>query len=292
MNALTGSAFAREALGPIQRRYAIGVSQTSAVLLETLHHRQGRGLFDLTLLIIAMWRPPWQSPAFERLKGAFEPPSGVGRVIFVESEGDLLLSEAESFRRAVPLEAFRVYELAGAAHGPSPANPTDGSAVVRAMLLRGDAWVRQGAPPPASVLVEVAPSGAVDPVHGVHTGILRDDDGNARGGVRLPDIAIGRARFIGADLAANLAAERRLRPVRLVGAMVDLACAPRPGTTGPRFRSHDDYVEQFTRAVASLVEAGFLLPADAEVFRQSAAASKVGELGTCATNPSPVPPMR
>ncbi len=197
VNALTESAFAREALGPIERRYALGLSQTSAALLETLNHPQGRGLFDLTVLLITMWRPPWQSPGvLERLEGAFEPPSGVARVIFVESEGDLLLSEAASFRRVAPLEGFRVYELAGLSHRPTTSNPTDGSPVARAMFLRGDAWVRQGTPPPASVLLEVAPSGAVDPVHGIHTGILRDDDGNARGGVRLPDVAIGRARFV------------------------------------------------------------------------------------------------
>lgn len=293
VNALTQSAFAREALGPIERRYAIGVSQTSAVLLETLHHPQGRGLFDLTFLIIAMWRPPWRSPGvFERLEKPFEPPSGVGRLIFVESEGDLLLSEAASFRRVVSLDSFRVYELAGAAHGPTPANPTDGSAVVRAMFLRGDAWVRQGTLPPASVLLEVAPSGAVDPVHGVHTGILRDDDGNARGGVRLPDVAIGRARFVAADITADAVAARRPGRLWLEGSMVDLTCAPRPGATGPRFRSHDDYVEQFTRQVARLVEAGFLLPADAEALRQRAAASKVGEPSACTSSLPPSPRLR
>jgi alpha/beta hydrolase family protein len=43
---------------------------------------------------------------------------------------------------------------------------------------------------------------------------------------------------------------------------------PAPGAT-LRFRSHDDYVQQFARQLARLVEAGVLLPADAEAMRMN-----------------------
>jgi hypothetical protein len=201
-------------------------------------------------------------------------------MIFVESEGDLIISEAEQFRRAAALQDVRVYEVAGAAHVPSPTNPLDHYAVVRAAWTGGDAWVRLGKLPPPSMLLERDETGGPDPVYGFATGIARDADLNARGGVRLPDLHVGRARFIAADFS--------VAPLPgfdgLLGAMVDLACEPRPGADGgPRFRNHGAYVSQFSRQADRLVRHGFLLPADAELLKEGAAKSQVGKPGTCET---------
>jgi hypothetical protein len=117
----------------------------------------------------------------ELLPEEFLPLAGIGKVIFVESEGDLLISGARQFRRAVVGPAadpgsYAVYEVAGAPHLslPTPFNPLDFSGVVRAMLLSGDQWVRTGATPPPSLLLASAPEGAIDPVYGIETGIARD----------------------------------------------------------------------------------------------------------------------
>lgn len=168
------------------------------------------------------------------------------------------------FRGETTLGAFRVpYEIV------APENHGSGNGTV---LVE----------PPPSALLEEAPAGREDPVYGFETGIARDDDLNARGGVRLPDLHLGRARFIASDSTT--------RPPRvpsrfafLYGTMVDLACEPAPGsdTDEPRFRAHADYVGAFTRQVEKLQRQGFLLETDAAEMKERSAGSEVGKPGTC-----------
>jgi hypothetical protein len=284
--ALTTEPFAVEILGPLERRYAYGISQTASALMELQRNvaaTQGPSLFDLTLLHAALWRPPWAPPgAWQFLNDDFEPIEGVGRVLFVEAEGDQLVSDAEQFRRAAGVPDYRVYEVAGAAHLPTPSNPLDHFTVMRAIFVAGDRWVRSGVEPPPTTLLESAPAGQIDPVYGVETGIARDGDLNALGGVRLPDLAVGRARFVASDPATLPPGFPPVFAV-LTGSMVDLACEPLPGsdTDEPRFRNHGDYVNAFVRQVDELRRQGFLLEADAEAMKERAAESAVGKPGTC-----------
>lgn len=264
-----------------ERVYAYGVSQTTSVVLEMLFNPTSGELFDFTLLHIAGWHDHF-SPAgvWDFLDGDFTLPSGGGRMIFVESEGDLVLSDAEQFRRVAGQQDVRVYEVAGAAHVPSSTNPLDQYAVARSVWTRGDAWVRLGESPSPSMLLERDETGGLDPVYGFVTGIARDADLNARGGVRLPDLQVGRARYIASDFS--------VAPLPgfegLLGAMVDLACEPRSGSgVGPRFKNHGAYVSQFSRQADRLARQGFLLPADAKALKEEAATSQVGTPGTCET---------
>lgn len=285
--ALVAEPFGQKVLGEIDRRYAYGVSQTAAGLMElrrNLAATSGTDLFDLTLMHIAVWNAPFEPPgAWDFLDGAFEPVDIGGRVLFVESENDQIVSEAEQFGRAVGAPGYRVYEVAGAAHLPTPFNALDHVAVARALFVAGDAWVRRGTPPPPSALLESAPTGEIDPVYGFETGIARDENLNALSGVRLPDLAVGRAQFIAADPATPAPG---LPPpfAVLSGSTVDLACEPAPGSFGdrPRFRSHGDYVSRFVRQVNELRREGFLLPADAEAMKERASESEVGKPGSCA----------
>lgn len=287
--ALTTDPFATGILGSIDRRYAYGASQTAAVLLESLLGPSGQGLFDLTILHVALWRaqlpPPFaQGGVFDYLPDGsptpvpFVPPAGVGKVVFVSSEGDQIVSDSEFFRVAVGEPDYRLYEVAGAAHLPAPTNPLDHLMIVRALFVRADEWVRWGVQPPPSTLIEEDTSGGIDPVYGFPTGIARDGDLNALGGVRLPDLAVGRAQFIASDSSIGF-------PITipgLIGNMVDLACEPPAGETGgPRFSSHGDYVGAFVEQVNALRAAGFLLDADAELLKEQASESSVGKPGTC-----------
>jgi hypothetical protein len=277
--ALTTDPSLHDLLGRVERIYAYGVSQTSAVLLETLHGPMGQGLFDLTLLHIALWRPPFQPPGvFQHIDGEYLPAIGVGRVIFVESEGDQIASDSEQFRRSLVEEDYRVYEVAGAAHQPTPLNPLDHFAVVRALFAAGDLWVRLGIEPPPSTLLEESTTGDPDPVVGFFTGIARDEDLNALGGVRLPDLALGRAQYIASDFSLG-------GLPGILGNSLALACEPRPGssTDRPRFRNHGQYVAGFAHRALALVLARFLLIEDAVSLVQQAAESDVGKPGTCAT---------
>lgn len=285
--AITTEPFAVEILGQVDRRYAYGISQTAAVMLELQRNVAGtdrQDQFDLTLLHVALWHPPFfEDDQFDFLDGEFEPLEGVGRVLFVESEGDQVISDAEHFRRAIGVPGYRVYEVAGAAHQPTPDNPLDHLAVARALFVAGDAWVRTGVEPPPSAILEAAPAGQIDPVHGFETGIARNGDLNALGGVRLPDLAVGRAQFIASDPATL---GPGLPPVFAIlsGSMVDLACEPAwgsPTDDESRFRNHGAYVRTYVRHADELRLQGFLLPADANALKARAAESEVGKPGTC-----------
>lgn len=281
--ALTSEPFAADLLGPIERRYSYGVSQTSAVTLNLLLGPDGEGVFDLNLLHLRFWPEPVELDAeiFPRLTGDFTPPTGIGKVVVVQSESELVRTDAEQFRSAVGTPDYRLYEVAGSPHFPQapPLNPLDTSPVVRAAFDAADAWVRGGAPPPPSAVLASAPAGQLDPVYGEETGIARDDNLNALGGVRFPDLAIGRARFIASDF--SLDADSRFPGT--FGLWVDLACEPEAGSDSdePRFRNHGDYVSAFTRQVNELRRKGFLTEADAERLKERAADSEVGKPGSC-----------
>lgn len=282
--ALTSDPLALGMLGTIDRRYAYGVSQTAAVLMETLLGPFAEGLFDATLLHIALWRPYFTPPgAFDFLPDGspvpvpFTPPTGVGRVIFVESEGDQVVSDSELLRSAVGEPDYRIYETAGAAHQPTEANPLDHFMLMRAIFVRADEWVQWGIEPPASVLIAEDSSGSVDPVYGFPTGIARDADLNALGGVRLPQLEVGQAQYIASDFTVGF-------PITipgLIGNSIDLACVPVEGGSGSRFESHGEYVSHYVAQVNALRNGGFLLDEDADFLKEQAASSTIGQPGTC-----------
>ncbi|MFQ5720360.1 MAG: alpha/beta hydrolase domain-containing protein [Acidobacteriota bacterium] len=170
-----------------------------------------------------------------------------------------------------------MYEIAGAANtvDPSqvPLNGLDHTMILRSLFVRGDEWVRWDVEPPASRVMAEDISGAPDPVYGFPTGIARDTDLNAVGGVRFPDIEVGRAQFIAADFSIG--------PIPgLAGGRIDLACEPAPdGST--RFPNHGSYVSRSVKQVNALRKAGFLLDADADVLKEQAAESNVGQPGSC-----------
>jgi hypothetical protein len=273
--ALTADTTAARILGPIQRRYAYGVSSTTLPLLE-LQRRvasaQGSVPFDLTLLHGAIWGAPWPLGMWEFLDGPFEPITAAGRVMIVQSEGDLFISDAKQFRRAGEAPTYRIYEVAGASHLPSETNPLDHSAVMRALLIAGDAWVRSGVEPPPSSVLNAAPGDEVDAQYGRATGIARDSDLNALGGIRLPDLAVGRARFIASDMETLLPGFPPQAAV-VTGSVVDLACQPVADdpAAGPRFKDSAQYQRAVDTVLNELKDRRLLLDADITAFRTRAA---------------------
>jgi hypothetical protein len=119
------------------------------------------------------------------------------------------------------------------------------------------------------------PASDVDPGCFKPTGILRDDDDNARGGVRLPDLHVGRATYIASDPASIFNGLPGL-----LGDSIDLSCAvDEQGRR--RFRTHIGYVIRFAFQAIRLRRSGFLLEADAEFLVDDAIASSVGKPGSC-----------
>jgi hypothetical protein len=165
---------------------------------------------------------------------------------------------------------FRLWETAGAAHtsvrsmlqvqrkterewgsdvppasdlgGISP-NTFDMSPIRDAALDHLQRWMSEGVPPP------IAPRFVVT---GEPPAIERDADGMARGGIRLPAVAVPVATLRGGNDGGDLLAG-------LLG-----ACLPfSPEQLGARYVTRERYVDAVADAAAASVEAGFLLAADA-----------------------------
>ena len=170
-------------------------------------------------------------------------------------------------------EMYRVYEIAGAAHVPAPLYDTVGvewMPILRALFVAGDQWVTEDIAPPASTFIDVIPTDEPDPVYDVPTGIQRDENLNALGGIRLPDLVLGQAQFIAADLETW----------PKIGKLVDLTCEPLADGS-PRFESYDSYVRQFRAELEKLVAERFVLVDEMADLIQAAAASGIGTKDYC-----------
>jgi hypothetical protein len=139
-----------------------------------------------------------------------------------------------------------------------PPNTLSYDPAANAALRHLWSWMKDGAPPPEQDRVELA----AKPASGSQPELLRDELGNAIGGIRLPDFAVPTATHMGAS----------------VGPVPDLA-----GTSTPfsperlhaLYPDHATYVERYDRAVDEGLAKGFLLEEDAQRLRERAAAAPV-----------------
>jgi len=284
---------AQALVGQLQQLYGLGVSKTCEPL-HALVHSPGNSLLDLTLLFV----PTWPGEVHEQ-------PADSHPVMVFLAESDLVRAQVLSvhtgaLRGSSP--SYRSYEVAGAPHvsdvpfvravaGPmglssEDTTPLEWTPVARALFLAGHRWASEGVEPLPSMALTKAPTGQTDPVYQarygleLETGIARDGVGNALGGIRLPDLAIGRGQFIAFDPAS-------FAQWGLYGEFEDLKCESLADGS-PRFANHGAYVSQFTQQAESLVTEGFLLAADAERMVAEAAQSDVGKLEACAPAALPV----
>jgi hypothetical protein len=188
----------------------------------------------------------------------------------------------------------RMYDIAGGPHAIVPKAPTctmppgrlDWAPVSRALLLRLDAWVSHNTSPPTTELMPLeaarseppalrAPSKFASAVIQVPR---HDDDGNAEGGVRLPDIAapLGTNGGQNAPQTFTCMLVGSFRPFAATKADRERTGDARPSLE-ERYRSRDDYVNKVRIAAQDLEKRGFLLPEDAAVYVEEAASSKLFE---------------
>jgi hypothetical protein len=180
-------------------------------------------------------------------------------------------------------DRFRYWEVAGAAHGPrrdmerifaklmrdklqlpTPAGapPIDPATLVPvpwvpvqdAAVAHVQRWMTGGEPPPTQPRIDVAG----DPPR-----IRRDDDGNAVGGVRVPEMDVTLTRNIG-DLSEAGA-----------GGLMGLATPLPADVLRRRYPDLDTYVAAFRAAADKAVQAGVLRPRDAD---EAVAAAKSATL--------------
>ncbi len=280
-------------VGTLQKLYGIGVSKTCEPML-TMLASPAQSLVDFALLMVPSWP-----------HADFTPPVGATRVMVLNVESDRVtsaLTGGNSKALQQNTATYRSYEVAGAPHipdgprmrelslmygvTPEGTTPLDWAPVMRALFIAGHKWVTEGIEPPPSTHLWDAPFGQIDPtykdVYGLDlvTGINRDAMGNAMGGIRLPDVALGRGVYIAADPASFFG-------MALFGAFLDKQCEPLADGS-PRFASHAAYVSAFTAQAQALVDQRFLLPEDAQRLVNQAAASNVGDPVACTAAPVPV----
>ena len=194
----------------------------------------------------------------------------------------------------LPLPAnVRMYDIAGASHVllpiqneacKIPVATLDWTPVSRATLARLDQWVVNNTAPPPTTLLQLQlaqnmPATLRAPKHLANAVIQTpqlDADGNAIGGVRLPDHAVplgtnggqNEPQTFTCSLAGSYIAFAKTKAER------ETAHDTRPSIE-ERYKNQDDYVNQVRSASIKLMQAGFLLPDDAAVIIANAAANPI-----------------
>jgi hypothetical protein len=142
----------------------------------------------------------------------------------------------------------------------------DWSPLSRALLLHLDAWVSRGTKPPASELMSLEAAGGEPPALRAPTRLSaaviqvpkRDQDGNALGGVRLPDVAVPTGTHGGQNQPQTFTC-------MLIGSFSPFAATKaereRTGDARPsieeRYHGRDDYVNRIRIAAQDLLARGF-----------------------------------
>jgi Alpha/beta hydrolase domain len=207
------------------------------------------------------------------------PVSDGGKVIAYSSETD---AEWFGYAERGQTSNYRMMEIAGTSHIPTPVfpftdapaqNPADFRPVVRASFRNLIAWIA-GTPPPASNYITL-----LDEV-GEFLGLpfreaVRDADGNALGGVRLPSMPVSsQGREIGAPLGTYAPFEFATDDffILLSGHFTPFDEA----TLDARYPTHGAYVSRVAQAAHRLVERREILQADAQAYIREAVRSPIG----------------
>lgn len=206
-------------------------------------------------------------------------------VLDLQTEGDMLALRSHLTRQE-PSRHYRRWELAGAAHAETPrwvaevpppldygqgckeaVNTAPHHAVVKAALHVLTRWVRDGVAPPQSPAIELSDASAPDPV-------VRDQVGNAKGGIRLPEIVAPTATIDGgANTSAQESASGAARNFCFLFGRTRLFDQP---TIKSLYPTHEAFVRAFNRAADALVDQGYWLKPEAEAARKAARESNVG----------------
>jgi hypothetical protein len=206
-------------------------------------------------------------------------------ILDVQTEGDIVVLRSHLVRQS-DTSRFRLWEVAGGSHADehtlsrtNPSSPTSPGApcVVRAnsantfavvsrAVVSLDRWVRDGTIPAHSPRITLGsdPS-AADPV-------VRDQFGNARGGIRLPELEVPTATITGIPNTAPPGAAPIFQSFcRLFGQTHPFTASQ----LASLYPTHHDYVERYGNAVDAAVAKHFILHADGEVLKATAAAAPI-----------------
>jgi hypothetical protein len=247
---------------PVTRLVAAGGSQSAMRLVTYLNaiHPTAR-VFDAFLLSV------WEARAPRPEEGVL--PMGVRSAIRTDTPTPVVIvnSEFESTHLAqvpcVDTEWLRVWEVAGTPHGNARrhldepdrrgrvANQLRWAPVHDAALRALQHWLVDGVPAPAQPRIEMDP--------GPPLRIATDDAGNARGGIRLPELAMPTATYQGVAMGTGR--------LPLFGAATPFT----DDELRARYPDRATYERGWNDAVDALVATGALRPEDTPAMRARAA---------------------
>ncbi|MGV3571445.1 MAG: alpha/beta hydrolase domain-containing protein [Ramlibacter sp.] len=254
-------------------------AESRAGVLPTFGDPELRGVHELPAVSVA------DLMAGVRERGE-EPP----KMLFLNTTTDYFSLRASLGRTGVegreqPLPAnVRMYDVAGGSHvhiaGKSPCSlpyaRLDWRPVLRATLVMLQRWTAENIQPPANELMPLEAARADDPLvlpaprhlpGAVMKVPVRDADGIAVGGVRLPDAEVPLGtnavqnppmNFI-CSLAAGFSEFKRTSAERA-------AAADQRASLAERYKGREDYAGKVRAAAIALEQRGFLLPADTAVI--------------------------
>jgi alpha/beta hydrolase family protein len=242
-----------------------------------LVHSRGANAAGLTAEQLARDSDP--IPAGAHIRSDVDAP-----VLDLQTEGDIVTLRAHTTHQPAS-GRYRRWEIAGAAHAESPRwvaevppplemglgckepiNTAPHHAVVKAALRALTRWVRDGVAPPQSPAIALVDNAdAPDP-------IVRDAHGNAKGGIRLPELEAPVARLDGQRNDVAQAAGGAPNFCFLFGHTVAFDAE----TMKALFPSHDAFVTRFNAAADALVRDGYWLKPEGDAAKHAAEQSHVG----------------
>jgi len=247
-----------------KRVIAFGASQSGRRLTDYVNQfHAGHQLFDAYLIHV----------------GGGEVTESSARVLKLNSE-----REAEGYfpNRQPDSESFRYWEVAGVGHStphvyrtlftnvvprafgfpvPHPCELPLGIVphehVLHAALDHLQRWIKRGTPPPSAPLLEITP--------GNPPTMLRDEHGNALGGIRLPHVDVPTGRHVAVGNP----------PIEICNSFPGFEAFDETKLDA-LYPSHKGYVTKVREAIRRARKDGFLLIPDARTTLQEAAASDIG----------------
>lgn len=247
---------------PVARVVATGGSQSAMRLCayaDAVHPRHR--VVDAFLLSVWEGRAPQLDADADPLYRRTTVREDLGVPLMVVNSEFEVTATAQLALHDTPLR--RVWEVTGTPHGvgrvlpTAPAgewgpNPVSWRPVHEAALRAVHVWLADGVPPLSQPRITLAGRPAPQ--------IVRGEEGNAWGGIRLPEIAVPTAEHRGRKGGTGsppVYGGRRAFPDALLATL---------------YRSRADYAERWLDAVEDLLTTGALLPEDAPAMRERGAA--------------------
>jgi hypothetical protein len=209
-----------------------------------------------------------------------------GKVIAINTETD---SQWSGFNARGETADYRDIEVAGVSHlpvavvdfrgfGAPRQNPVDAFPVSRAALTNLQLWLR-GTDPPPSVYIALQEGPAGDLLGIPFKEALRDTDGNALGGVRLPHLQTGLddGKTAGASLGTYRGLDLDFKDTN-VFFLISGSFAPfSEDRLRALYPNHDAYVSAVSLAAKDLVVKRYILQEDADAYIEAAVRSPIGQ---------------